>query len=52
VLKEVFTKKFLKSRSIRYIESYEGTSTLKRGKRDTELDKKMMEDLRALGYIK
>ena len=52
VLTEVFTKKFLKSRPIRYIESYEGTSTLKRGKKDTELDKKMMEELRALGYIK
>lgn len=52
VLTEVFEEKILKERPVRYIESYEGEPRIERGQRDKELDKKTLEELRALGYIK
>jgi predicted AlkP superfamily phosphohydrolase/phosphomutase len=52
VLTEVFEKKALDERPIQYIESYEGESRIERGQKDRELDKKTLEELRALGYIK
>lgn len=52
VLTEVFEKKILKERPVRYIESYEGETRIERGQKDRELDKKTLEELRALGYIK
>ncbi len=52
VLTEVFEKNILEERPIRYIESYEGETHIERGQRDKELDKKTLEELRALGYIK
>jgi predicted AlkP superfamily phosphohydrolase/phosphomutase len=52
VLTEVFEKRTLDERPIRYIESYEGEEPREKGRRDKELDKKTLEELRALGYIK
>ena len=52
VLTNVFEKKVLEERPIRYIESYEGEARIERGQKDSELDKKTLEELRALGYIK
>lgn len=52
VLTEVFDKKFLKERPIRFIKSYEDNTIKIRGKKDEALDKKTLEELRALGYIK
>jgi predicted AlkP superfamily phosphohydrolase/phosphomutase len=52
VLTEVFEEKILNERPIRYIESYEGETPIERGQKDRELDKKTLEELRALGYIK
>jgi len=53
VLVEAFEEKFLKRQPIRYIDSYEGEVKIKKKqKRDEALDKKTLEELRALGYIK
>jgi len=52
VLKEVFNDNFLKKRPVRFIETYEGEFEVEKGKRDKSLDKKTLEELRALGYIK
>jgi predicted AlkP superfamily phosphohydrolase/phosphomutase len=52
VLTEVFEKKILEERPVRYIESYERETHIERGQKDRELDKKTLEELRALGYIK
>lgn len=52
VLTEVFKKKFLRERPIRFIKSYEDKTIRIKGKKDETLDKKMLEELRALGYIK
>ena len=52
VLTEVFEKKILEERPVRYIDSYEGATHIERGQKDRELDKKTLEELRALGYIK
>lgn len=52
VLTEVFQKKFLKKRPIRYIDSYEEETQLKEVNRDRKLDERALEELRALGYIK
>jgi predicted AlkP superfamily phosphohydrolase/phosphomutase len=52
VLTDVFDKKFLKERPIRFIKSYEDKTIRIKGKKDEALDKKMLEELRALGYIK
>lgn len=52
VLTEVFDKKFLKERPIRFIKSYEDETKRINGKKDETLDKKKLEELRALGYIK
>lgn len=52
VLTAVFDDNFLKKRPIKYIESYEGEIKLKKGIKDKKLDKKYLEELRALGYIK
>jgi predicted AlkP superfamily phosphohydrolase/phosphomutase len=51
VLTEVFQKKFLKKRPIRYIDSYEEKTQLKEVKRERKLDERALEELRALGYI-
>jgi len=55
VLKEIFTNKFLKKRKIRYVESYETlnskNATNSKNKID-KLNKKYLEELRTLGYIK
>jgi len=53
VLEEVFDDKFLKNRPVRHIESYEDEAEIKKEiKKDKALDKKTLEELRALGYIK
>ncbi|MFQ6082102.1 MAG: alkaline phosphatase family protein [Candidatus Aminicenantia bacterium] len=52
VLTEVFEEGFLKKRPIRYIESYEGEVGVKEEERKKVLDEKLLEELRALGYIK
>lgn len=53
VLKEVFEQKFLNKRPIRHIKSYEGEVKIKtERKRDENIDKRTLEELRALGYIK
>lgn len=53
VLGEVFDRNTLKKQPIRYIDSYEGEFRIKKeGKKDKALDKKTLEELRALGYIK
>jgi len=55
VLTEAFDEIFLKQRPIRIIETYEsakGEEKKEEIKRDKELDKKKLEELRSLGYIK
>jgi len=54
VLTEIFTDRFLKKKKIRYIESYESDDVrnIKSKKRNEKLDKKYLEELKALGYIK
>jgi len=53
VLKEAFNENIFKKQPIRYIDSYEGEIEIKKeGKKDKALDKKTLEELRALGYIK
>ena len=51
VLTEVFDKEFLK-RKIKYIDTYETGVKVKKGKREKALDKKLLEELKAIGYIK
>jgi len=55
VLTEAFEEKFLRQRPIRFIETYESAKREEKKeltKRDKELDKKKLEELRSLGYIK
>jgi predicted AlkP superfamily phosphohydrolase/phosphomutase len=52
VLKEIFKKNFLKERAVKYIDSYEGKIIIENLKQEKILDEKLLEELRALGYIK
>ena len=51
VLKEIFEEDFLKKRMVKYIDSYEGKIEFRDFKRNKILDKKLIEELKALGYI-
>ncbi len=53
VIEEAFEEKFLSKNPIRHIKSYEGEVKIKtERKRDKNSDKRTLEELRALGYIK
>lgn len=49
---KVLLEAFEKSRKMKFINTYEGETSLKKAKRSEALDKDVLEDLRSLGYIK
>jgi hypothetical protein len=52
IIAEAFEESFLKSRAIRTTPTYEVKPRKVRPTRDRELDRRTLEELRALGYIK
>jgi hypothetical protein len=52
VLTGAFLEKFLEKNKIKFIKTYEDGKRPREGVHDKALDKRLLEELRALGYIK
>ena len=52
IMTEAFKDEFLKTHSAKTVKTYEGGAARKIAPDNKEIEKKMLEDLRTLGYIK
>ncbi|MDD8032995.1 MAG: alkaline phosphatase family protein [Acidobacteriota bacterium] len=52
IMTEAFKDEFLKTHSVKTVKTYEGGAARKIAPDNKEIEKKMLEDLRTLGYIK